>query len=67
MFRLAGKNCLFYGLSTVVFCIKNFGGLILLRVSGKARFLLLSSSSGGWAISIRLTEIYVLYGGLIFL
>ena len=35
---LQGKIFIFYGISTVVFRVNNSGGVLLLRVSGSARF-----------------------------
>ena len=62
------KRFVFCGISTVVFLVNNSGGVLLLRVLGSARlFFLLSKLNESLEISIKLVEIFKLYGlGLIF-
>ena len=63
----ARKNFIFCGISTVVFLVNNSGGVFLLRVSGSARFFLLSKLCVSLEISLKLVEIDKFYGlGLIF-
>ena len=63
----ARKNLRFCGISTVVLLVNNRACVFLLKVSGSASFFLLSKLFVSLGTSLKLVEIFKLYGlGLIF-